>query len=147
MSFTACVRKDTVNNDLDRGSIDLEDARKLSDLLTTDLIHDRRSEIRATTEKAFRDVVDENQLGSMLDQMNESYGKPLEFKFKQAELGARAYDWGTKPMRKFWYAAKTTRYEQGSHFLVVEVVPDGDRLAVSSFAIVSFPLGVPPNLK
>jgi hypothetical protein len=50
-------------------------------------------------------------------------------------------------MRKFWYAAKTTKYEKGSHFLIVEVVPDGGELAVSSFAIVNFPLGIPETLK
>ena len=145
--FVACVRKHPLNKDVHGQPVDLEASRALSDALANDLIGARRTEIRAKTERAFQDVVNQNQLGSMLDQMNESYGNPLVFKFRQTEVGIRAYDWGTKPMRKFWYAAKTTRHDEGSHFLVVEVVGDGDHLAIASFAIVNFPVGVPPNLR
>ena len=129
-------------------SPDLEAAQKLSSSLADDLINDRRSAIRASLEKRFRDAIDEEHFNAMLDQMIEVYGKPLDFELKQHELGSKEYDNDqTKPMRKFWYAAQTTKYEKGSHFLIVEVVPDDRRLAVSSFAIVNFPIGIPPGLK
>lgn len=147
VSFIACARNESRSRRLDNQAIDPESARKLSDGFATDLIQDRRRAIRIQTERVFQDLVDERHLDSILDQMNETYGKPLQFKFKQVEWGSKEYDSGTKEMYKFWYSAQTTKYESGSHFLVVEVVQDGDRLAVSSFSIVNFPLGVPPNLK
>lgn len=123
-------------------------ARKLSDSLVDDLTNDRRENIRARTEKAFQDEVGERQFNLMLEQMLEANGKLLEHELKQEEVGSKLYaDSQSKPMIKFWYAVRTTRYEMGSHFLIVEVVPDGDGLAVSSFAIVTFSQEVPPALK
>jgi hypothetical protein len=99
-------------------------------------------------EKTFQNGVNSEALNSIVQQMIEVYGKPMEFEFKQDESGSKDYaDGSTRPLRKFWYAAKTTKFEKGSHFLIVEVVPDGDRLAVTSFAIVNFPVGIPETLK
>lgn len=127
---------------------DFEAARTLSNSLADDLINDRRSDIRASLENAFRDAIDEKQFNGMLDQMIEAYGKPLDFELKRYESGTKEYaNSQTRPMRKFWYAAQTTKYKKGSYFLVVEVVPGDATLAVSSFAIVNFPAGIPPDLQ
>lgn len=84
----------------------------------------------------------------MLSQMFESYGRPLEFSFKQDELGSKTFSDGKRrAMRKFWSAARTTKYAQGSHFLIVEVVTENGTLAISSFCILNFPFGVPDALK
>lgn len=144
---SACGRQGSTL-EIERSSIDSTAARNLSDLLANDLIHDRRNTIRGRMENAFRDMVAANDFDSIIDQMVHFYGRPIEFEFKQEELGSKIYpDGTTKPMRKFWYAAKTTKYEKDSHFLIVEVVRDGKELAVSSFAIVSFPMGIPETLK
>ena len=50
-------------------------------------------------------------------------------------------------MRKFWYAVRTTKYEKGSVYLNVEVVPDDSGLAMSGFSLVTFSDGVPQSLK
>ncbi len=123
-------------------------ARIISHRVANDLIRDDRNILRDRMENAFRNTVVANDFDSIIDQMEKVYGRPIEFDFKQEELGSTLYaDGTTRAMRKFWYAAKTTKYEKGSHFLIVEVVPDGPELAVSSFAIVNFPLGVPETLK
>jgi hypothetical protein len=98
-------------------------------------------------EVEFQTSITDEQFDSMVLQVLESYGRPLGLEFKQEESGSKMYsDGGTKPVEKFWYAAKTTKYENG-YFLIVEVVPDGSTLAVSSFSMVNFPLGVPENLR
>ena len=145
--LSACGRRAS-SSETERFPIESTTARNLSDRVASDLIHDRRSILRDTMENAFRETVEANDFDSIIDQMLQVYGRPIEFEFKQEELGSKLYaDGTTKAMRKFWYAAETTKYEKGSHFLIVEVVPDGGELAVSSFAIVNFPLGIPETLK
>lgn len=144
---SACALR-APNSETERFPIDRTTARDLGDRVANDLIQDRRDILRDMMENAFRDTVAANNFDSIIDQMVQVYGRPIEFEFKQEELGSKLYaDGTTKVMRKFWYAAKTTRYEKGSHFLIVEVIPDGRKLAVSSFAIVNFPLGIPETLK
>ena len=84
-------------------------------------------------------------LHSILAQMIQVYGKPVDFKFKKQELSSK--DGTSKVIRKLWYSTQTTKYEKGSHFLLIEVVSDEGTLALSSFAIVNFPLGVPETLQ
>ena len=128
--------------------VDINKARLFSDATAADLKADRRRDLYKNLEKSFRQAFTVDDVDAMVEQMVQVYGKPIEFEFKQEELGQKSYPEGsTKPMGKFWYAATTTKFQKGSHFLVVEVVPDGDTLAVSSFAIVNFPLGIPENLR
>lgn len=123
-------------------------ARELADSTANDLLKDRLESLHPKLEKNFRNSVNNEALNSIVGQMIEAYGTPMEFEFKLDEPGSKDYaDGTTKPMRKVWYAAKTTKFDKGSHFLIVEVVPDGDGLAVSSFAIVNFPIGIPENLR
>jgi len=132
----------------DGSSVDRNAARTLSDSVANDLLQDDKDAIQSRFEKVLRTSTTDKEFNSMLSQVFELYGKPLEFEFKQDELGSKTYSDGeTRPMRKFWYAAKTTRYEKGSYFLIVEVIPDDGRLAVSSFSMVNFPSGAPPTLK
>lgn len=138
--LSACVRVPPDN------AIDPDKAREIADSLANILIKERVNSDKL--EKAFRESLSERDLDLVVEQMVQAYGRPMEFQFKHEDFGSKVYDDGTqKPMRKFWYAAKTTKHEKGTHFLIVEVVPDGDQLAVSSFAIVNFPLGIPEALK
>jgi hypothetical protein len=76
------------------------------------------------------------------------YGKPLDVEYKMDQLGRKAGTGGyDKPMRKFWYATRTSKYEKGTVFLTVEVVPDEGQLASSGVAMVTFPMGAPSSLK
>ena len=100
-------------------------------------------------EKDARDYYDEKSFGSVIDQMFAIYGKSFEAEYKMDDVGRKIGSGGyDKPMRKFWYAIRTTKYKKGSHFLTVEIVPDEGGLASSGFTTVTFPLGaIPHSLK
>jgi hypothetical protein len=129
-------------------AIDHTKARQLSDSIADNLLKDDRPSLRNQMEKAARDYYNEASFGSTVDQMFAMYGKPLEAEYKMDEIGRKTGSGGyDKPMRKFWYAVRTPKNEKGSVYLTVEVVPDEGGLASSGFALVTFPLGVPPSLK
>jgi len=61
-------------------------------------------------------------------------GRPLDNEFKHDEIGMKVYVSGhEKPMRKFYYAAKTTQYPKGVCFFSVEVVPVQSGFGVTTF--------------
>lgn len=146
--LTACAPTVRPSADVNARSIDRETARELSDGFESALVKNDRKYVYSKLERTYRDAVSERQFNSTLDQIDSAYGKVLAFEFKQDEVGTKEYETGeTKPMRKFWYAITTTKFQKGSHFSIIEVVEDGTSLAVSSFSVVSFPAGVPSNLK
>ncbi|HEX7721701.1 MAG TPA: hypothetical protein VF397_06055 [Pyrinomonadaceae bacterium] len=129
-------------------TIDHEQARKLSDLIPANLLKNDRPMLRDAMEKGFRDYYDDAAFASLIDKMFATFGEPLDVEYKMDELGRKTgADGHDKPMRKFWYATRTTKYEKGTVFLTVEVVPDEGHLASSGVALVTFPVGVPPALK
>jgi hypothetical protein len=128
--------------------IDASKARAFSDSLVKAILEGKPAEIRRHMEDAFRVAVPDNQMEPLLTRVYSYGGKPLEAEFKSAEVGYRLYEGGrAKPLRKFWYAVRTSEHPKGKYFLFVEVVPDETSLACASFQIVSFPLGAPPILK
>ena len=149
--FVACIKPPIITPssqaEADK-AINLERARKLSDSVADNLLKDDRASLRNLMEKGFRDYYTDASFSSLIDQMFAAYGKPLDVEYKMDELGrktgAGGYD---KPVRKFWYATQTTKYQKGTVFLIVEVVPDEGALAVSAFSLVTFPDGIPPSLK
>jgi len=129
-------------------AIDHEQARKLSDSIADNLQKDNRPMLRNAMEKTFRDYVDDAGFASMIDRMFAAYGKPLDVEYKMDELGRKTGTGGyDKPLRKFWYAMRTTKYEKGTVFLIVEIVPDEGHLAGSGVSMVTFSVDVPPALK
>ena len=123
-------------------------ARVLSDSIADDIINNRRSSIYGKLERSFRESINKTDVDSMYSQIVKTYGIPTNFVFKQDELGVKTYAQGTrKPIRKFWYAARTTKFPQGGCFLIVEIVQDGDRLAVAEFSLVTFSENIPRFLK
>jgi len=129
-------------------AIDQGQARQLSDSIADNLLKDDRPNLRKSMEKGFRDYYDDASFASLIDRMFATYGKPLEVEYKMDEIGRKTGSGGyDKPVRKYWYAARTSKYEKGTVYLVVEIVPDEGGLAGSSVSLVTFPLGVPPSLK
>jgi hypothetical protein len=62
-------------------------------------------------------------------------GRPLDSEFKHDEIGFKVYtDGRQKPMRKFYYAADTTKYKNGKCFFAVEVVTSQSDLKVTTSA-------------
>lgn len=133
---------------VDGSSIDQKQAREFSDSVVKTIIRDNQNELRQKMEQAFRDKVSEKDMNPMLEKVYATYGKPLEVEFKMDEIGYRISDTGErKPMRKFWYAVRTTKQMKEQQFLFTEIVADGGSLACAIFSIVTFPNGVPPGLK
>ncbi|MBK6722391.1 MAG: hypothetical protein IPG58_03665 [Acidobacteria bacterium] len=129
-------------------AIDPGKARELSDSIASNLIKKDRTALLSQMESAAKDYFDEKSFGAILDQMSEMYGETLSVEFKKDELGRKTgiggYD---KPLRKYWYSAKTTKHDYGAVFLSVEIVPDKDTLGSSGFSLVTFPMGAPPDMK
>jgi hypothetical protein len=149
--FVGCVRPPIITPssqaEADK-AIDHEQARRLSDSIADDIQKDNRARLFNSMEKAFHDYYDNGAYSSLIDRMFAAYGKPLDVEFKMDELGRKTGSGGyDKPMRKFWYATRTSKYEKGIVFLTVEIVPDEGHLASSGVAMVTFPVGVPPSLK
>jgi len=133
---------------VDSSSIDSKKAREFSDSVVQAILVDRYGDLRQKMEQAFRDVVSEKEMKPIAEKVYSWYGKPLEAEFKNEEIGYRMYENGDrKPLRKYWYAVRTTKHEKGTAFLFTEIVPDGESLACAQFSIVTFPLGVSPSLR
>lgn len=128
-------------------AINLEQARELSDSIAGNLVKDDRTYLRNAMERGFRDSYDDAAFSSFVDQIFSTYGKPLEVEYKMDEPGRKTAMGYDKPLRKFWYGLRTTKFAKGSHFLIVEVVPDGESLAIASFSIVAFSGQPPAHLK
>lgn len=144
----ACAKSSNDPNKPDDSAVDKVKARQLSDKIVDDMIGGNSSDIWLLSEESFRAGSSQNQFGQLLEKMTAAYGKPLEAEFKMDEYfyEPRAVG-GRKATRKFWYAVKTDKHEKGTHFIFVQIVPDGERLACSAFSIVTFPKGVPEKLK
>lgn len=128
--------------------IDKDAARKLSDSIVEDYLYDRRKPLKTRMESGLRDALTDEAYGKILDQMGDSYGKPLDAEYKMDESGWKTAPGYNKPVRKFWYATQTSKYPKGQVFILVEIVPDGDELAGSGLSLVTFPLGgIPDDLR
>lgn len=152
LTISACILPGTVPSSRPApdnvGLEDRETARQLSDSIVNDLLNNRRAALLAKMEKEIQDAPEAEAFNLDIDRMFTAYGKPVEAEYKMYEIGVKPYQSGrSKPMRKFWYAIKTTSHEKGSHFLFVEVVTDEHGPAGSTLAIVTFPAGTPPTLQ
>ncbi len=134
-------------NKTEDSTLDQQKAREFSDKVVKALIENQQKELRQMGEQVMRNSVSEKDFKVMLEKVFSTYGKPLEVKFKSDSLGYRVYEDGKrKPVRKFWYSVQTTKNEDGQ-YLFTEIVPDDESLAFATFAIVTFPQGIPPELK
>ena len=130
----------------DSSSIDAQKAKIFSDALVDDIIHDRRHDIFSKLDADFQKNASPQYMDSSIQAMFDNYGRPLECTYKKNDPGYKVDSGGKKPMRKFWYAAKTTKYPSG-YYLFVEVVHNGESLRTTGFALVTFPNGAPRDLQ
>ena len=144
----ACAKPPVDPNKPDESAVDKAKARQLSDKIVDDMMNGRGADIWLLSEEAFRSSSSGAQFNELLTRMTAVYGQPQEVEFKTDEYSyePRAVG-GRKAMRKFWYAVKTDQHEKGTHFIFVQIVTDGDRPVCSAFSIVTFPKGVPEQLK
>ena len=126
---------------------DKEKARDIADTMVNALIKNDRPVVFSKMEKAAREYYDQATFDDVIDKMFGRFGSPIEAKFKKAEQGRKWGEGYDKPMLKHWYAVKTSKFDYGSHYIFVEIVPDGDGYASSGISIVNFPMGVPDDMK
>lgn len=127
-------------------TVDAEKAKVFSDALVDDLIHDRRQDVFAKMDSDFQKIQSRKSMDSAIQAIFDNYGQPLECTYKKNDVGIKVDSGGQKPMRKFWYAAKTSKYPSG-YYLFVEVVANGEALGTTGFGLVTFPNGAPPDLQ
>lgn len=112
------------------------------------LIKNDRRALLSKMEKGARDYYDQPAFDKIIDLMVATYGTPIEATFKKVEQGRKSGTGGyDKPVLKYWYAVKTSKYDYGSHFISVEIVPDENGYASSGISIVDFPVGVPEDMQ
>jgi hypothetical protein len=121
------------------------EGRELADRVANGLIEGNVAAVYEVMNQPFRD-------STPLAEFDPSYlyqasGTPLEVEFKMDDAGTTMMPWGEVPMRKYWYATRTTEYQKGTFFLFIEVVENGAELECAQFSVVSFAGEVPPQLQ
>jgi hypothetical protein len=130
-----------------QAAAELSDAQRIAAEFVQELLSDRIAAFERM-ERRFRASYTQRSFEEAWKVLATTYGEPLVFEYKSEARGHRDYlDGAVKPATKIWFATGTTTHPKGQCFAFVEVVPDGDRLAIAEFAIVTFPMGVPPWLE
>jgi uncharacterized membrane protein len=127
-------------------SIDRTASQKVSDsfmgYLASDRVNDAVGEMEPEIFQSARREKVEGQVRKLFNYC----GRPLDSEFKHDEIGFKVYtDGRQKPMRKFYYAANTTKYKKGTCFFAVEVVPAQGDLKVTTFGPLMLQSGQLPD--
>jgi hypothetical protein len=93
----------------------------------------------------YRTASDAKATAASLDAMLKYSGTASKATYKNVESGTVGTLSGVRGTSQFWYLLDTSKGEGGPYYLKIDVVDDGGRLAVSTFAIVSFYLNGPPD--
>jgi hypothetical protein len=129
-------------------AVDREKAIEFSNKLVEDVIAENHQEIYSKMSDFFRKSYSLEEIPTTFEKMNSHFGKLLETKYKTEEVGYWMFTDGTKkPMRKFFYSAKTEKAEMGKYILQVSVILENEKLSCASFSLLDFPMGLPEKLK
>ncbi len=128
--------------------VEYEAAKVISDAVAKDLLNDDIVDVYNRLDMGFKTIVkDANDVKKNLENGYIAPGRPLEFEFKISKIGTRVDGSWVRPCRTFWYAAKTKKFEKGTYFLKVEIVPaiGGGPLDVSGIGLLTFKEGKVPS--
>ena len=115
-------------------SIDRVAAQKVSDSFMAYLVADRVDDAVGEMEPEMFKSATHEQVEAQIRKLFDYCGRPLDSELKHDEIGFKVYVSGNKnPMRKFYYAARTSQYPKGVCFFSVEVVPTQNGLGVTTF--------------
>jgi hypothetical protein len=127
-------------------SIDRTAAQKVSDSFMGYLVSDRVSDAVGEMEPELFQIARREEVEGQLRKLFDYCGRPLDSEFKHDEIGFKVYPSGRqKPMRKFYYAANTTKYKKGVCFFAVEVGPNQSNLKVTTFGPLMLQSGQLPD--
>lgn len=133
-------------NNIDEQSFNYGQARQISDTIVSDIISNN-NQTRLWEETSKNTRIDQDEYNAYANKIFETFGRPLEAHFKRYEFGTETNVNGTNPSATFWYAVKTTKFDAGKCYLVVDVASVNKVLLGEGYSIVTFPLGVPADLK
>jgi hypothetical protein len=115
-------------------SIDCVGAKKVSDSFMAYLVADRVNDAVGEMDPEMFQWGRREEVEAKMRTLFDYCGRPLDSEFKHDEVGFKMYVSGhEKPMRKFYYAAKTTQYPKGVCFFSVEVVPVDNGFGITTF--------------
>lgn len=115
-------------------AIEVSEARVVGDAFMADLVADDVAQALTRMESAFADLASPSQADEMARKLFEHCGRPVDAEYKTALAGFKIYlDGSHKNMQKLFYEVTTTSEPKGVCVFAVEIVPDGNRLAVTSF--------------
>jgi hypothetical protein len=131
--------------------VDFNKAKTVSDAVPDDLAKGNTKDLLGRLDLGFHMMVkDEGDLRKVMEKMDGTYGRPVQWVFKVSNPGIRQDGNWKRASQTFYYAVKTTQYPMGKYFLKVEVVTafSGGFLDVSGFGYFTFKDGqVPDYLK
>ena len=96
-----------------------------------DVVSDREDAMYSKMESEFHQITPRDKFTDLIRTLDGQFGKITSYRFDHDEVGAKIlYNGKTKPTRKFVYQVTTTK---GTYPLSVQVVPNGNDLAVTDF--------------
>jgi hypothetical protein len=126
--------------------INLENAREVSDAFMSDLVSDRVDLALDKMEAEFVETLGRVKAETVIRELFDYCGRPLDQEFKHYELGTSInLKNGKRPMRKFYYAATTSKHPKGICFFSVAIVPSSERLKVATFGPLMLKTGQLPE--
>jgi hypothetical protein len=112
-------------------TIDAQKARKFADDFVDDFVKGRQDALYAKMENEFRQITSREKFADLMRTLDERFGKVTSYTFDHDEIGGKLlYNGKTEPTRRIVYQANTTA---GIYPLIVNVVPNGNDLAVTDF--------------
>jgi hypothetical protein len=130
--------------------VDRDEARKLADAASDDIINGRREVLLSKLGEEYgrspivgqenkpRDA--EGYLDRELKHIAFAHEKVLGCEYKEDGVRwIRSADGRRKPVREVRYSCRTTKRNELNPYLIIEIVPEGTRLAVRDFRISLFP--------
>lgn len=130
---------------VDSQTFNFDQARQISDAIAQDLINHNQDRLWEEAGKSERER--KTEFDEYTNRMIQVYGQLLEVRFKKYEFGTETNLNGTNQAAKFWYAVKTTKYDIGTCFLLIDVASVNNTLLGQDFSIASFPSGTPQDLR
>jgi len=107
-------------------------ARSLSDEVVKGLKYKRSDIVYDKMENAFRSATSLSDFEIIFNQLLDRFGVPLNCEYSREEETVKSYPSGeVKRLLKLYYDVETTKYPKGSYYLSIDVVPEGDGLAVT----------------
>jgi hypothetical protein len=135
--LSGCAQK-APDEDIDDSSVTETAARRFSDGFVNDLLKNRKGEMYGKFDGTLQEVLHAKTLDAALDRLVASVGRPLGCIYLTMETGEKTAAAGKRPLRTFWYSARTTKYPRGQ-YLFIEVVSDHGEPKTTGFWITTLP--------